>query len=71
MGVMACDRKGCENILCDHYSDKYGYLCYSCYNELIETGPWLDIDLFMASDKPDQYSKQSWELQVKLEFSNE
>lgn len=34
MGVLACDRRGCERILCDHYSTTYGYLCYSCLDEL-------------------------------------
>ena len=41
MGVLACDRKGCENVMCDHYSDVYGYLCYSCLSELNDSAPRL------------------------------
>jgi hypothetical protein len=46
MGVMACDRKGCENIMCDHYSDAYGYICYECLQDLY-TKERIDIDAFM------------------------
>lgn len=34
MGVMRCDRKGCESILCDLYSPIHGYLCSGCYKDL-------------------------------------
>lgn len=34
MGVLACDRKNCDAIMCDFYSDQHGYLCYDCLNEL-------------------------------------
>lgn len=34
MGVMACSRKGCENIMCNHYNREYGYICWECLKEL-------------------------------------
>lgn len=34
MGVMACDRSGCENVLCDRYNEDFGYICEDCYSEL-------------------------------------
>jgi hypothetical protein len=36
MGVMHCNRKGCVHIMCDRYSEKFGYLCSECFDELIE-----------------------------------
>ena len=30
MGVMACDRKGCDNIMCSTYIDSFGYMCEAC-----------------------------------------
>ena len=50
MGVMTCDRKGCERILCDRYSSEYGYICYTCFSELVDRDP-KDIEAFM-SKKP-------------------
>lgn len=35
MSVLACNRNGCDNIMCDRYSDKYGYICWECYIELV------------------------------------
>lgn len=55
MGVLACSRSGCENVMCDRYSHKYGYICDDCFEELIE---WIrrersfDIDQFMNTYKP-------------------
>jgi len=34
MGVMACNRKDCTNIMCDRYSFDHGYLCDECLEEL-------------------------------------
>lgn len=43
MGVMACDREGCDNIMCDRcILDSTAYICPSCYGELLlakETWP--------------------------------
>lgn len=38
MGVLACDRTSCENIMCDKYSPIFGYICWECYNELVSSG---------------------------------
>lgn len=37
MGVLSCDRYGCENIMCDRYSNEYGYICNECFEELIQS----------------------------------
>ena len=31
MGVLACYRNGCTNIMCDRYSHEHGYICYDCF----------------------------------------
>lgn len=49
MGVMACHRAGCENILCDRYSPEYGYICEDCYQELLSQV--ISIGTFMATKK--------------------
>jgi len=38
MGVIPCDRVGCENIMCSRLSDRYGYLCWECFDELVALG---------------------------------
>lgn len=57
MGVLACDRRGCDNIMCDYYHNSYGYLCSDCISELqeyLDTGA-LDVGRFMYSHKKDTY----------------
>lgn len=51
MGVMACDRAGCDNVMCDHYSEAFGYICYDCKKELIETRGETTIGEFMRKPK--------------------
>jgi len=51
MGVLKCDRKGCENIMCDRYSHKYGYLCDECFEELIAVNARVSINDFMNTEK--------------------
>lgn len=46
MGVIACSRNGCERIMCDHYSDVYGYICYECMSEL-KAQTFVGIGAFM------------------------
>ena len=36
MGVMGCNVNGCNHVLCDRYSDEYGYICGDCFEKLIE-----------------------------------
>ena len=31
---MRCSRRDCENILCDKYNPKFGYICDDCFEEL-------------------------------------
>ena len=52
MGVLRCSRGNCENIMCDRYSTRYGYICYDCFEELCSTSP-DSIKEFMASDPID------------------
>jgi len=49
MGVLACDRKGCDNIMCGRYNDELGYICDECYAELVATNTHPAI--FMVSRK--------------------
>ncbi len=54
MGVMTCSRGDCANIMCDRYSHKYGYICYGCFEELVEKGVRTNVALFMKSDVPNR-----------------
>lgn len=51
MGVLRCSREGCENIMCDRYSDKYGYICDECFEELLRQLPYISISDFMDTEK--------------------
>jgi len=51
MGVLSCDRNGCDRIMCDRYSSEYGYICWECFDELVASGPTTDIEVFMNSLK--------------------
>lgn len=50
MGVLACDRQGCENIMCDRYHHEYGYICNECFSELLDKGV-CDVGMFMGTPK--------------------
>ena len=50
MGVLACSRNGCENIMCDYYAYLYGYICNECLEEL-KNGKERSIETFMNSLK--------------------
>ncbi len=51
MGVMACSRRGCESVMCDRYSLRYGYICSGCFDELCHAGVNVSIDYFMANER--------------------
>ena len=51
MGVLACDRRGCERIMCERHSNEYGYLCWECFDELVNLGVKTDINQFMDTPK--------------------
>ena len=72
MGVLACNRRGCENIMCDHYSHEFGYICYECLSELKEL-PFKDIEDFMDSYKgcrEDSPNQDQWEELLYKTFKN-
>ena len=54
MGVLACNRNGCDNIMCDRYSYEHGYICDDCFRELVSTGPTTDIKGFMETTRKPQ-----------------
>ena len=60
MSVLACDRSGCPNIMCDRYSYDYGYLCRECFEELVSLGVGTDIRRFMGTD-PDHSNASATE----------
>jgi hypothetical protein len=37
--------------MCDRLSDKYGYICHECFDELVSLGVQTDIDAFLDSPK--------------------
>ena len=68
MRVLSCNRKSCENIMCDRFSYKYGYICDECFDELIYLGWETDISNFMRSDKTINYMDAAFE-RFNAEFS--
>lgn len=69
MGVLSCDRLGCQNIMCNRLSHKYGYICDECFEELIELGPYANIELFMDSRREEK--DYSDEISAEALFSEE
>lgn len=70
MGVLACDRNGCDNIMCDYVSYTYGYICQECLDELKEN-PNINIREFMDNDYKDEWSvviQKAWESMLDAEF---
>lgn len=51
MGVMACTRNDCENVMCNRYSSKFGYICNECFEELVKVYPFITITDFMNTPK--------------------
>jgi hypothetical protein len=66
MGVMPCSRKGCENILCSKYSTKYGYICDSCFAELMNT--LVSIGYFMRFESIPTRNIEQHQKSVMKEF---
>ncbi len=63
MGVKSCDRAGCEHIMCDRHSQKFGYICYYCYQELEQlvekSREPVDVKEFMDTPKEKDDTKVS------------
>ena len=70
MGVLACDRQDCENIMCDYISHTYGYLCYSCMQELKAASGALTIQQFMNTPAMSGGRSYEWENYVESEFKS-
>lgn len=51
MSVLQCNRKECENIMCDRYSHEFGYICDECFQELQSFEGRLTVYEFMNSPK--------------------
>lgn len=51
-----CNRGNCRSVLCDRFSGIHGYLCDSCFQELVRLGANADVYAFMRSDIPDDYA---------------
>ena len=49
MGVLACDRTGCDNVMCDRFSHRLGYICNECFDEMLTSG--LEPCDFMDTEK--------------------
>jgi hypothetical protein len=60
MGVMSCRRNNCNNIMCDRYSYRYGYICNECFEELLHSN--LNIRNFMETSKPEEYDYNRFEM---------
>lgn len=70
MGVLNCDREGCENIMCDFYSDTFGNLCYDCLQELKSLSGSMTISQFMNSPANTYKRSYEWENYVESEFKS-
>lgn len=69
MGVLACDRRGCDNVMCDYVSHEHGYLCYECIQEL-KSKPFINIKSFMETTKESSEYKGDWDYIVDSYFKS-
>ncbi len=64
MGVMACDREGCVNVMCDRYSYTFGHLCGECFDELVNCDAEMAVFMettkgtFLPSKDRDEYNEE-------------
>lgn len=55
MGVLACGRRDCQNILCERWSDTFRvHLCEYCFDELATVYPKVSVTDFLLSSVHDQ-----------------
>jgi hypothetical protein len=66
MGVLACNKNGCKNIMCDRCSSTYGYICDECFSELMDWSGW-GVTEFMQTTKG---LKQGGEIQAWISLLN-
>ncbi len=69
MGVLACDRLGCENIMCEYISPKFGYLCEDCLEELKDSEE-MCISSFMSRPKGEYTKDTYWPDVLAKEFKS-
>ena len=70
MSVLACNRRGCENVMCDRLSREHGYICDECFDELLTINGSMTIDEFMESEKnATPIPKDDWKWNVEREFT--
>lgn len=69
MSVLQCNRNGCDNIMSDYLSDKHGYLCWECHNEL-RSKRGIKIKDFMRSPKvtDQEIDQDEWERKIDEVF---
>lgn len=70
MGVLACDRQGCTNIMCYYYSHEFGYLCSSCFEELVELNGRMTVEKFMRTEKSPWDISYEWAEYIRGEFKS-
>jgi hypothetical protein len=71
MSVKQCDRRGCDNIMCDRYSVEHGYICDGCFSEL-SAKYGEDINDFMSfSVKPILGGVEFWKEIIEREFKKD
>lgn len=72
MGVLACGRKGCDNVMCNYYSPEHGYICYPCRSELISLNGSVTISDFMKTPCVSESSTNPyfWESYIDRVFEN-
>ncbi|PHR58770.1 MAG: hypothetical protein COA47_10215 [Robiginitomaculum sp.] len=68
MGVLACDRSGCENVMCDRLSNTYGYICNECFDELVKSGAETNIGDFMHTPKTQATSEDEARARFDVAF---
>jgi len=68
MSVLACNRRNCENIMCDRLSNTHGYICDECFEELVKSGVKTDIEEFMNTLKPETLQEDIVRRMFKAEF---
>ena len=55
MGVLSCSRRGCDNVMCDRYSSRFGYICWECFNEMVAKKiPTEKIEEFLDTKKVEE-----------------
>jgi hypothetical protein len=71
MGIRSCDRKDCENIMCDNYNKDIGYICNDCLVELRKLNPkkMEDIIYFMESPRfGEKYKNKNGDFSLEKVF---